>query len=98
MPPKNYRGMIVCNARRAAQWRKAFHAVGIDAVVVETNADEAEGGACKVMVPERKLIEANAIVTAVNQGKQSLPGIVIPWQAVIASLVVLAMIGALVIR
>jgi hypothetical protein len=98
MPPKNHRGMIVCNARRAAQWRKAFLAEGIEAVVVETNADEAEGGACKVMVPERKLLEANAIVTAVNQGTRSLPGIVIPWQAVIASLVVLAMVAALVIR
>lgn len=98
MPPKHHRGIIVCNARRAEQWRKAFVAAGIQAVVVETDADEAEGGACKVLVPERKLIEANAIVTAVNQGTRSLPGIVVPWQAVIASGIVLAMLAALVIR
>ncbi len=98
MPPKHHRGLIVCNARRAAQWQKAFRAEGIEAIVVETNADEAEGGACKVMVPERTLIEANAIVTAVNQGKRSLPGIVVPWKAIIASMVALAMLGAIAIR
>ena len=89
MPPKHHRGIIVCNARRAEQWRRAFIQAGIQAVVVETDADEAEGGASKVMVPERKLIEANAIVTEVNQGKRSLPGVVVPWQAVIASVIVL---------
>jgi hypothetical protein len=98
VPPKNHRGIVVCNAKRAEQWRKAFHAAGIEAVVVETIGEEAEGGACKVMVPERKLIDANAIVTAVNQGKRSLPGIVVPWQALIASVLVLAMLGALMIR
>jgi hypothetical protein len=98
MPPKHHRGIIVCNARRAEQWRKAFVAAGIQAVVVETDADEAEGGACKVLVPERKVIEANAIVTAVTQGTRSLPGIVVPWRAVIATVIVLAMLAAMVIR
>jgi hypothetical protein len=98
MLPKHHRGIIVCNARRAEQWRKAFHAAGIQAVVVETDADEAEGGACKVMVPERNLIEANAIVTEVHQGTRSLPGVVVPWQAAIAVVLVLAMLGALAMR
>lgn len=98
MPPKHHRGIIVCNARRAEQWRKAFVAAGIQAVVVETDGDEAEGGACKVLVPERKLLEANAIVTEVNQGKRGLPGIIVPWQAVIASAIVLAMLAAIVVR
>lgn len=98
MPPKHHRGIIVCNARRAEQWRKAFVAAGIQAVVVETDADEAEGGACKVLVPERKVIEANAIVTAVTQGTRSLPGIVVPWRAAIATVIVLAMLAAMVIR
>lgn len=98
MPPKHHRGIIVCNARRAAQWRKAFAQAGIAAIVVETDADEAEGGACKVLVPERKLIEANAIVTEIHQGKRSLPGIVVPWRAVIAGAIVVVMLAALVVR
>jgi hypothetical protein len=96
--PRGYRGIIVCDTRRAAQWRKAFHAAGIDAVVVETEVDEAHGGAYKVGVPERKLIEANAIVTAVNQGKQSLPGVAIAWQAIVAVVLVIAMLAAFVAR
>lgn len=86
----------MCDSRRAARWRKALRAAGIAAIVVETDADEA--GAARVCVPERTLIEANAIVTAITTGQRSLPGITLPWQAVIASVIVLAMLAALVAR
>ena len=98
MLPKGYRGLIVCDTRRAAQWRKAFRAAGIEAVIVETEVDEADGGAARVGVPERTLIDANAIVTAVNQGKQSLPGLTIPWQAIVAGVLVIAVLAAFVAR
>jgi len=98
MLPSGHRGLIVCDSRRAARWRKAFQAADIAAIVVETDTDEAEAGAVKVCVPERRLLEANAIVTAITTGQRSLPGVTLPWQAVIASVIVLAMLAALVAR
>ena len=94
--PGGHRGLIVCDSRRAGRWRKALQAAGIAAIVVETDADEA--GAARVCVPERALIEENALVTALTTGQRSLPGITLPWQAVIASVIVLSLLAALVAR
>ena len=78
-------GIVVCGTRRAAQWRRAFREAGIEAEVVETDTDEAEAGACKVLVPRAKRIEANAIVTAVTRGERGLPGGSIDARAVEAN-------------
>ena len=93
MLPRGHVGVVVCGTRRAAQWRAAFREAGIEAVVVETDADEAEAGACKVGVPKARLFEANAIVTAVTRGERALPGGGLGWQGVVAILVVLAVLG-----
>jgi len=66
-------------------------------VVVETDTDEAEAGACKVLVPRGRLIEANAIVTAVTRGERRLPGGGVDVRAVIAVVLVVALIGSVVI-
>lgn len=93
MLPRGHVGVVVCGTRRAARWRAAFQEAGIEAVVVETDADEAEAGACKVGVPKARLREANAIVTAVTRGERALPGSGLGWQGVVAILVALALLG-----
>lgn len=65
--------MVVCDSRLAAQWQAAFREAGIDAAVIETDTDEADGGACKVTVPRARRVEASAIVTAVTRGERRLP-------------------------
>jgi hypothetical protein len=90
-------GVVVCGTRRAAQWRTAFRDAGIEADVVETDTDEAEAGASKVLVPRGRLVEANAIVTAVTRGDRSLPGGALDVRALIAVVLVLALIGSVVI-
>ena len=97
MLPRGHVGVVVCGTRRAAQWQAAFRAAGIEAVVVETDTDEAEAGACKVGVPKARLLEANAIVTAVTRGERALPGSGLGWQGVVAIAVALALIGAAVL-
>ena len=96
MLPPGHRGLIVCDSRRAARWRKAFQAAGIAAIVIETDTDEA--GAAKVCVPERRLLEANALVTEITAGRRALPGVTLPWQAMIAAVIVLSLLAALVAR
>ena len=99
MLPKGHVGIVVCGTRRAEQWRKAFEEAGISAVVVETDTDEAEAGACKVGVAKGKVVEANAIVTAVTRGERRLPGDgKLAWRAVLALVIIAGMIGALVVR
>jgi hypothetical protein len=94
--PKGYRGVVVCGTRRAEQWRTAFKASGIEAVVVETDDDEL-GGACQVGVPARQLLQANAIVTEVTAGNRRLPGRH-GWQAVVALLIILALLASVLAR
>ncbi len=93
MLPKGHVGVVVCGTRRAAQWQATFRDAGIEAVVVETDADEAEAGACKVAVPKARLLEANGIVTAVTRGERALPGSGLGWQGVVAIVVALALLG-----
>ena len=90
-------GVVVCGTRRAAQWRTAFRDAGIEADVVETDTDEAQAGACKVLVPRGRLVEANAIVTAVTRGDRALPGGGLDWRALIAVVLVIALVGSVVI-
>lgn len=39
--PGGHAGVVVCGTRRAERWRAALREAGIEAVVVETEADEA---------------------------------------------------------
>jgi hypothetical protein len=98
MLPRGHRGIVVCGTRRAEHWRAAFRASGIEAVVVETEGDEAEGGACQVGVPEARLVQANAIVTEVTSGKRRLPGDGFGWRSVVVVLLVGALIAAMLAR
>lgn len=95
MPPRGHVGVVVCGTRLAARWRDAFRAAGIPAEVEETDADEAAGGACKVTVPRARLVEANAIVTAVTRGERHLPGARAGWAGVVAIAVIVALAGGL---
>jgi hypothetical protein len=83
----------VCGTRRARAWRRAFRAAGIEAVVVETDTDDAPGGAYQVGVPERQLLRANEIITQVQSGERRLPGAPIGWQAIVALLAILALLA-----
>ncbi|MCB9562907.1 MAG: hypothetical protein H6709_11580 [Kofleriaceae bacterium] len=74
MPPRDHVGVVVCGTRRAEAWRAAFADAGIPAVVDETDGDESEQGACKVSVPRARMVEANALITAVTRGERRLPG------------------------
>jgi hypothetical protein len=97
--PKGHVGIVVCGTRRAEQWRVAFEQAGIPAVVVETDTDEAEGGACKVGVAKGRVVDANAIVTAVTRGERRLPGDArLGLRPIIALLVIAGLIGALLVR
>lgn len=94
MLPEGHVGIVVCGTRRAERWREAFRAAGIDAVVVETDADEAEAGACQVGVPRARLLEANAIVTAVTRGERRLrTGM--GWQGIVAIVIAAAFLGGI---
>lgn len=93
MPPRDHVGVVVCGTRLAARWQDALRAAGIEAVVVETDADEASAGACKVLVPRTRLVEANAIVTAVTRGERTLPGGGPGWRAIVAIVVAFAIVA-----
>ena len=86
-------GIILCDTRRARQWRTAFARQGIAATIAETKGDESERGACKVSVARRDAPAANALVTAVTRGEQRLPGGGLSWLHV-AALVTIAAIAA----
>ena len=68
-----------------------FVAEGIEAIVVEANADEAD--ACKVAVASPNIVQANAIVTAVTSGRRTLPGARLSWQSIVALLAILGLFG-----
>ena len=74
MLPAGHVSVLVCDTRRAEQWRALFVREGIDARVEETDADEAHQGACRVAVPRAQLLAANALVTEVTQGRRRLGG------------------------
>lgn len=74
MLPAGYVSVIVCDTRRAEQWRATFAAEGIAAHVEETEADDAHLGACRVGVPRDQLLVANALITAVTKGHRALGG------------------------
>lgn len=94
MLPRGYVSIVVCDTRRAEQWRAAFERDGIPAAVDETEADQAHHGACVVGVPRDRLLEANAIVTAVTRGRRSL--IRGGWAGAVIVLAIAAVIVALV--
>jgi hypothetical protein len=72
--PAGYVSVIVCDTRRAEEWRAAFAAEGIEARVEETETEEAHLGACRVGVPRDQMLRANAIITDVTKGRRSLGG------------------------
>lgn len=74
MLPAGYVSVVLCDTRRAEQWRRALVAEGIEAVVEETETDEAHLGACRVAVPRADLLRANAFVTAVTKTQRTLGG------------------------
>jgi hypothetical protein len=96
MLPAGHVSILFCGTRRAEEWRAALAAEGITAHVEETEAQDAEKGACLVAVPRDQLLVANALVTAVTQGRRRLGGpgswlgaaIVIGVAALIVALVV----------
>ena len=96
MIPAGYVGLVFCDTRRAEAWRAALEADGIAAAVAETDGDDIEKGACVVAVPRARLVAANALVTAVTQGRRQLPATRSNRGAVaIAVVVVAAMLAAL---
>ncbi len=87
---------MICGTRRAEQWRLAFRDAGIEAVVVEADADE--DGACKVAGPAAQVVQANAIVTAVTSGQRELPGPRLSWRTILVLLVIAAVTVAMIAR
>jgi hypothetical protein len=94
MLPPDHASVIVCGTRRAEQWRRAFANAGITAIVVETDGEDSEKGACAVGVPKARRIEANAIITAVTRGEQQLPGAALGIRGIVAIAVIAALIAA----
>ncbi len=96
MPRPDRVGVIVSGTRIAERWRDTFVAGGVDAVVEETEAEDAEKGACIVFVPRAQLLIANAIMTDVTKGRRQLGGRTDGWLGAAIVLGVAVVIVALV--
>jgi hypothetical protein len=72
MLPDGYEGLLVSDARRAAQWRDGLRRAGFDALVVET-ARHGDKGECEVAVVAADALAAKAFVGEVIRGARKLP-------------------------
>jgi hypothetical protein len=94
--PRGYVSVVVCGTRLAEQWRATFADEGIEARVAETDAQDADKGACLVAVRRDDLVRANAVITAVTRGQRTLGRRGAAWIAPAVVLGVAAAIVALV--
>jgi hypothetical protein len=94
VPGPDHVTVIICDARRAEQWRRGFAREGIAAIVAETRGADSEKGACAVAVPATRRLEASALVAAVARGERALPGPGLGARGVIAILLVAALVAA----
>ena len=71
--PAGYVSLIVCDTRRAEEWRAALTRAGIEVAVVETAATNQLGG-WEVGVASASALEARAFVKDVLDERRSLGG------------------------
>ena len=69
--PPGFTSLIVCDTRRAEEWRDALRREGFEATMVETAATETRG-AWEVGVADRWAMKGRAFVSEVTQGKRRL--------------------------
>ena len=97
--PVGYVSLIVCDTRRAEEWRAALAREGIEAAVVETGATNQQGG-WEVGVAAASATAARAFVKDVMDGRRSLGGGASAWRGplvlagVVAALVIAAIVAS----
>jgi hypothetical protein len=72
MLPRGYRSLVVCDTRRAEEWKAGLARAGFDVALAETAPDNVKG-ACEVGVIEEQELAAKAFVTDVVKGRAKLP-------------------------
>jgi hypothetical protein len=73
--PEGYLGLVVCDTRRAQEWRAALRRRGFDVVLSETPASSDKGG-WQVGVAAAEVLSARAFVREVTSGHVALTP---PW-------------------
>jgi hypothetical protein len=96
-PPRGTCSLVVCDTRRAEEWRAGLTRAGFHPEVIETQGQASEHGAWAVVVPEDEAVGARAMVTAVTRGDQRLPAsIPLPasarWALVLVAVLVLGVL------
>ena len=71
MLPHGYKGLVVCDTRRAHAWKAALARRGFQVVLAETAASN-DRGSWEVGVIAAQELAAKAFVSEVVQGKQRL--------------------------
>jgi hypothetical protein len=97
MLPPGYRGVLICDTRRAEQWDRALTRLGIEVEAVETEGADAEKGAWQLGVREDQAERALALISAVAAGRAELPGGPVLSSTGFRALAVIAVILALVL-
>jgi len=94
MLPSGYKGLLVCDTRRAEEWREGLRRRGFDVVLAETPATSDKGG-WEVGVAAADAPAARAFVHDVTQGRLSLspPWYRQPGAIVMLLIVVLAVVA-----
>jgi hypothetical protein len=88
MLPAGYKGLVVCDTRRAREWRDGLRRRGFDVVLAETPATS-DKGSWEVGVAAADATAARAFVHDVTQGRVSLT---LPWYRSPPGLAMLAII------
>jgi len=70
MLPTGYKSLLMCDTRRAEQWRAGLERAGFKVTVVEADSEKAS---CEVGVRASHEMAAKAFVTEVIQGRSKLP-------------------------
>ncbi|MBI4509075.1 MAG: hypothetical protein HY698_05540 [Deltaproteobacteria bacterium] len=73
MLPTGYKSILICDTRRAQEWRAGLRQAGLELVMIETEGLTSEKGAWELAVPEAQELAAKAFVAKVIQGRLRLP-------------------------